>query len=441
MSLAEIFRRSKGVHPPENKVTANKKVERMPRPKMVYLPVAQHIGAPAKVIVKRGEEVKTGQVVAEAGGYVSAPIHATVSGKVAKITQGIHFVSGRPMDIIIIESDGNDDWVELDKISNLSGLSNEDILKRIWDAGLVGMGGATFPTHVKLKPPEDKPIDTLIINGAECEPWITSDNRVMLEQGEKVLKGIRVMLKLIPARKAIIAIEKNKPEAIAHMTKLIARSRMKKVEVLGLPVQYPMGGEKTMTKEILDREVPIGGLPLDIGVVVQNVSTCVAISNAVFDGRPLVERVMTVTGMVRKPKNLLVRFGTPVNDLVEHCGGMKEGADEIIFGGPMMGITQYTLDTPVQKGTNCVLIKKNEKAEERNCIRCANCVNTCPMELMPTMFVGYAKKKMWEECGEVYIDDCMECGSCAYACPAGIPIVQYIKLAKGELGKIRRAKG
>jgi len=215
---------------------------------------------------------------------------------------------------------------------------------------------------------------------------------------------------------------------------------MKKVEVLGLPVQYPRGGEKTMTKEILDREVPIGGLPLDIGVVVQNVSTCVAISNAVYDGRPLVERVMTVTGMVRKPKNLLVRFGTPVNDLVEHCGGMLDGADEIIFGGPMMGITQYTLDTPVQKGTNCVLIKKNEKAEERNCIRCANCVNTCPMELMPTMFVAYAKKKMWEECGEVYIDDCMECGSCAYACPANIPIVQYIKLAKGELGKIRRAK-
>jgi electron transport complex protein RnfC len=441
MSLADIFRHSKGVHPPENKVTADRKVEKMPLPKVVYLPVAQHIGAPAKVIVKRGEEVKTGQVIAEAGGYVSAPIHSTVSGKVAKITQGIHFVSGRPMDIVVIESDGNDDWVELEKISTLSGLSNDDILKRIWDAGLVGMGGATFPTHVKLKPPEDKPIDTLIINGAECEPWITSDNRVMLEQGEKVLKGLKVMMKLIPVKRAILAIEKNKPEAIAHMTKLVAKSRMKKVEVLGLPVQYPMGGEKTMTKEILNREVPILGLPLDIGVVVQNVSTCVAISDAVYGGKPLVERVMTVTGLVRKPRNLRVRFGTPVGDLVEHCGGIKEGADEIIFGGPMMGITQYTLDTPVQKGTNCVLIKKNTKAEERNCIRCSNCVNTCPMELMPTMFVAYAKKKMWEEAGEVFIDDCMECGSCAYACPASIPIVQYIKLAKAELGKIRRAKG
>ena len=439
MTLRDLFGpKSKGVHPPGNKVTASKKIERAPLPGTVHLPVAQNLGAPAKVTVKRGEEVRTGQVVAEVGGYVSAPVHATVSGKVTKITQAIHFASGRPMDVVAIESDGEDTWVDLEPARSLGSLTQEEILQRIWDAGIVGLGGATFPTHVKLKPPDDKVIDTLIINGAECEPWITSDHRLMLEHGREIVSGIEIMLRLIPAERVIIAIERNKPDAIERMGAHVARSKPRhRITVRDVRTQYPMGGEKTLTKVLLGREVPIGGLPLDVGVVVQNVGTVKAIHDAMFEGRPLIERAVTVTGMVRDPANLLVRFGTRVGDLIDHCGGPVGSPDEIIFGGPMMGIAQYSLDTPVVKGTNCVLLKEHGKRPEGDCIRCASCIKACPMDLMPTMYVAFTKRKMWMECGEYFIDDCIECGACAYSCPANIPIVQYIKLAKGELRKAR----
>ncbi|HID73723.1 MAG TPA: electron transport complex subunit RsxC [Thermoplasmata archaeon] len=432
--------RTKGVHPPGNKVSAGRAIERAPLPSTVHLPVSQHLGAPAKPVVKRGEEVLTGQLIAGPGGYVSAPVHATVSGKVSKITQTIHFATGRPVDVIVIESDGEDRWVDLEP-ANPASLSREEILKRIWDAGLVGLGGATFPTHVKLKPPEDKPIDTLIINGAECEPWITSDNRLMIEHGREIVSGIEVMLRLVPAERVIVAIERNKPEAIERMWRHVSRSKARdRMTVRGVPTRYPMGGEKTLTQVLLGREVPIGGLPLDVGVIVQNVGTVKAIHDAVVEGRPLVERVVTVTGMVREPANLLVRFGTPAREIIDLCGGPAGDPDEVIFGGPMMGVSQASVDAPVIKGTNCVLLQRQERRPERDCIRCASCIHACPMDLMPTMYVAFAKAKMWEACGDYHIDDCIECGSCAYSCPASIPIVQYIKLAKGELRKVRARK-
>ncbi len=437
MNVIDHLLPGKGVHPEYRKeATSGRSIERFPLPGVVHLPVAQNLGAPSKLKVKRGEEVLTGQVIAEAGGYVSAPIHATVSGKVSKITQDVHFASGKPVDVVLIDSDGRDQWVELKKAS-LKDLSTDDILKRIWDGGLVGMGGATFPTHVKLKPPADKPIDTLIVNGAECEPWITSDHRMMLEYGREIVSGIEVMRKLVPAT-VIFAIEGNKPDAIEKMSELASSSRAgKHVEVVAVPTRYPMGGEKTLVQHLLDREVPIGGLPLDVGVVVQNVSTVKAIHDAVIEGRPLVERAVTVAGMVERPGNFMVRFGTPARALIDHCGGPAIGANEVIFGGPMMGISQCSFDSPVIQGTNCILVKRNTKRPERGCIRCARCISHCPMDLMPTMYVQFAKAKRWESCGEYFIDDCIECGSCSYSCPASIPIVQYIKLAKAELRKVR----
>lgn len=428
---------SKGVHPPENKLSAGSAIERAPIPGEVTLSMCQHIGVPAKVIVKRGEMVKTGQKVGDACGFVSVPIHATISGKVKKITQMVNPVNSKIVDAVVIESDGEDEWVEAEPVVHPAKLSRERKLELIKEAGIVGLGGAAFPTHVKLQPPKDKPIDTIIINGCECEPYITSDHRMMLEHGDEILRGLEIMMELIGCQRAVIAIEDNKPDAVKKMGERVSKGDYKgKISVESLKTKYPLGAEKTLLKKILGREVPVGGLPMDVGVVVQNVGTLKAIHDALYLGRPLIERVVTVSGSVREPKNLLSRFGRPGKELIDLCGGIIGDADEMIYGGPMMGVTQPSLYEVTQKGTNSILVKKNEKVPESNCIRCGRCIESCPMELMPMTYVLYTKQGWIEELEDYWINNCVECGSCAYSCPAHIPIVQYIKTGKWELARM-----
>ncbi len=427
-----------GVKLPENKLTEKSPIEPAPLPQTVFLPLQQAMGAPPKALVKRGDKVLTGQKVADTERFVSAPVHATLSGEITSTATAINPPTGQVMDALVITSDGKDQWVPLDVPKDPMALTNEEILKRIREAGLAGAGGATFPTHVKLTPPKDKKIDTVIINGCECEPYITSDHRVMLEMGEKVLMGALVIKKLLSPERVLIAIEDNKEDAIDHMEELIRKAGYP-FNVAPIKTRYPMGAEKTLVKTLLNREVPMGGLPLDVGTVVQNVTTTKAIYDAIYEGKPFIERVVTVTGSVKNPKNLLVRFGTPLKNLIDYCGGITEEGGEVILGGPMMGIAQYDLSFPVTKGTNCVLVKTPQPINESQCLTCGRCLDVCPMGLMPTLYPRYVKKGRYDDCKAAYIDNCTECGACAYVCPANIPIVQYIKVAKKELQR-RAAK-
>ncbi len=427
-----------GVKLPENKFTADRPIEKLPLPDAVTLPLSQHIGSPVKATVKRGDKVLTGQKIADSDRPVSAPIHATLSGEVASVSSVINPPTGAPVEALTIKSDGEDKWVELNPPRDPESLPNEEILKLIREAGIVGAGGATFPTQIKLMPPKEKPISTVIINGCECEPYITSDHRLMLEYGEELLKGIALIRKVLSPQVVYLAIEDNKEDAIEHLEKLIASSGYP-FQIVPLKTKYPMGAEKTLVKTVLGREVPIGGLPMDVGAVVQNVATAKAVYDAVYLGKPFIERVVTVTGDVKEPKNLLVRFGTPLKNLIDFCGGPTVEGAEVIMGGPMMGIAQFDLNFPVTKGSNCILVKSPRVFAERDCINCGRCVDCCTMGLMPTLYPKLVKKGRYDEARAAYIDNCVECGACTYACPAGIPIVQYIKVAKKELAR-RAAK-
>ena len=430
------LKRPAGVHPPSRKLGAVAAIERSPLPELVTLPLQQHIGAPAKVLVKAGDEVKVGQVIAEAGGFVSAPIHATLSGKVKQLPTVASSVTGKAVPGVVIESDGQDEWIDLSP-ANPETLSPSEIIACIKEAGIVGMGGATFPTHVKLSPPPEKAIKVVIVNGAECEPYITADDRLMIEQPERVLSGLAIVMKALSVKRAFVAIEDNKPQAIAKMREGVLQGAFPgEVRVFVVPHRYPMGAEKTLIKTILGVEVPEGGLPMDVGAVVHNVATLAAIHDAVVLGKPLVERVVSVTGLVKTPKNFLARFGTPASALINLCGGSDASADELIFGGPMMGIAQPSLDTAIIKGTNCILLEKSDVREEHDCVRCGRCVDACPMGLMPLQFVNIVKYEDYDHLAEFHINNCVECGACAYGCPANIPLVSYIKLGKLELRKL-----
>lgn len=434
-----------GTHPEENKISEQKPIERLEPVKQVYVPVNQHLGAPAKIIVSKGDQVKTGQLLAVGEAFISANIHSPVTGKVVKID--LHpDQSGYKRTMIIIDSEEHDDWEEgidtgTEIIRDITADKSE-IIARIKDKGIVGLGGATFPTHVKLMVPEGKKIGTLIINGVECEPYLTSDHRVMLERAEEMLIGVSILMKGLDVARAIIGIEKNKPDAIAHISELAGR--FKGVEVAPLKVKYPQGAEKQLIKAVLNREVPSGRLPLDVGCVVSNAGTALAVYEAVQKNKPLIERVVTVTGKsVKSPCNLLVRIGTPIQALIDKAGGLPEDTGKVISGGPMMGKALNSLDAPVTKGTSgIVIMHKGEslRKEVLNCIRCGKCTTVCPMGLEPYLLAQEAKLEKWDMAEKDLIMDCIECGSCLFECPSGRPLLDYIRVGKSKVGNIIRTR-
>jgi len=425
-----------GIHLSEMKeLSEDKKIEKL-FPSRVILPLSQHTGAPCKPLVKKGDLVEEGEKIADSSSFISSPIHASISGKITLIGKMPHPVMGE-MEAIVIEGNSKKrkNWEENEV--DLSSLKKDEIRKIVREAGIVGLGGAAFPTHVKLTPPKDKPINTVILNGCECEPYLTGDYRIMLERADDCIYGLKIIMRATDAKIGYISIENNKPKAISLM-----RSKLKNednIKVVPLKTKYPEGGEKMLIKAVLNREVPVGGLPLDVGVVVNNVGTAVAIFEAVKYSKPLIERVVTVTGeAVNKPANFLVPLGTPFSYLLEKCGKLKENAKKVIMGGPMMGISQYTLDVPVIKGTSSILVFTEEEIEleeEKPCIKCARCVDHCPMGLLPTVLARLVKNERWQELRDYNIMDCIECGCCTYVCPSKIPIVHLIKRGKLQLRK------
>lgn len=433
-----------GIHPADNKLSAGRAIETLPVPSEVKIPVSQHIGAPAQPIVAVGDQVKVGQLIAQAGGFVSANVHSSVSGKVKKIED---FVDGNgyKKQAIIITVEG-DEWDE--SIDRSVGIRRDitmqpsEICKKISEMGLVGMGGATFPTHVKLAVPDGKKCEALVINGVECEPYLTSDHRLMLEKGEEVMIGIKILMTALGVNKAYIGIENNKKDAIEYMSKLA--SGYSGVEVVALKLQYPQGGEKQLIDACMGRQVPSGKLPIDVGAVVQNVGTAYAVYEAVQKNKPLIERVVCVTGKpLQRPSNFIVRIGTPVQTVIDAAGGMPEDCEKVIGGGPMMGRAFTHLDVPVIKGTSGILLMnkaESKRGETVNCIRCAKCVGVCPMGLEPFLISKLSSKGMFEECEKERIMDCIECGSCNFTCPSNRPLLDYIRLGKGKVGAMLRAR-
>lgn len=433
-----------GIHPKENKFSAGMPIENIDLPKQVNILIAQHIGAPAEPIVEKGEYVKVGQLIAKSNGFVSANIHSSVSGKVAKIDKVLS-TTGYKQPCIVIDVEG-DEWIEtIDRspeINNNLDISIDEIRNKISSAGIVGAGGATFPTHVKLAIPSGKTCEYLLINAVECEPYLTSDHRLMLEKAEEIMIGCKLLQKVTATKKVIIGIESNKPDAIAHMNEIA--KRYSDIEICALKVLYPQGGEKQLIKAVLNREVPSGGLPIDVGCVVQNIGTVYAIYEAVQKNKPFIERIVTVTGKsLSKPSNLLVRIGTPINEVINAAGGLPEDTGKIISGGPMMGKAISSDSVPVSKGTSGILMipkSKSIRPEAHNCIRCAKCIYGCPMGLEPYLLKNMSIAGLFEDMYKQNVLDCIECGSCTYTCPASIPILDYIKLAKANVNKILRSK-
>ena len=431
----KVFSFKGGIHPTYYKeFTKEKEIEKIEAPSIMEIPLVQHIGAPAESLVKAGDVVKMGQMIGACSGVVSSNVHASVSGKVLAVAPRMQAVG--MVQTVVIENDGKDERDSgIQSVTSIDRLTTDQIISLIKDAGIVGMGGATFPTHVKLNPPKEHRIDTLIINGAECEPYLTSDYRLMVETPEDIVNGGRVLIKVLGISKAYIGIEDNKPEAIEAIEQIIQNDET--MEVVALKTKYPQGGEKQLIKAVTSREVPSGKLPSSIGCVVINAGTVAAICKAIISGMPLIERVVTVTGAgIKNPKNLLVRLGTPIKQVIEKCGGLTPECKELISGGPMMGITQYTLDNSVTKGTSGILAIQGKDApvgKESACIKCARCIDVCPMGLMPLKILQGIKGGHEDEAMEFSIMDCIECGCCSFICPAKRPILQYIRTGKAKM--------
>jgi electron transport complex protein RnfC len=424
-----------GIHPEyEKELSSGQAIKDVEAPKSIVLPLSQHIGAPCKPVVSKGDEVRCGQLIGEPGGFVSAPIHASVSGKVVAVESRMH-PTGVAQPAVVIEPDGRDDWVDMEGHSDPLSAEAEELKKRVKDGGLVGMGGAAFPSHVKLSPPKDKPIDAVLLNGAECEPYLTADDRLMREEPERILKGFQIVRRILGVDDATVCIEENKPEAIDAMSRVAAR--LEGLRVQPLEVKYPQGGEKQLIEAVLGRQVPTGGLPMDCGVVVFNVGTCAAIHDAVYLGKPLVERVTTVTGhAVKEPSNFRVRLGTPVSHLIEACGGYATEPGKVILGGPMMGMATHTTEVPVLKGTSGVVVQSLDEVTEGvygPCIRCGMCVRSCPVRLTPNELGNHAEMELWDRVAELDVMDCIECGCCTFTCPSYRPLVQFIRRGKAEV--------
>lgn len=431
-----------GVHPAENKIAAGKAIENLPLPAEVVLPVAQHIGAPAKPVVKKGDKVTRGQCVAEAGGFVSAPVHTPISGTVVKVDTA-RTPQGMPVEAIYIKSDEADREADAaamaDKSpkrseSEVAALDPKAIIGLIKDAGIVGLGGATFPTHVKLSPPPGSKAEVVIINAAECEPCLSCDDQLMREEAPRIVKGVSLLMKAAGVDRGVIAIENNKPEAIAAMTEAAASAPG--VEVMTMQVKYPQGGEKQLIEAVIGKEVPSGGLPIATGAIVQNVATAYAVYRAVYHNEPILDRVLTLhDGNVGR--NLRVPLGTILQTLVE-----TDDYEKIILGGPMMGRTASTLNTPMIKGTSGILLDKRyaHRRPAEPCIRCGKCVDVCPMGLEPFLISTLSRLKEYEEAEEQKIANCIECGSCSYICPASRPLVDYIRVGKAKVMAAMRAR-
>lgn len=437
-----------GIHPDENKLSNDAVTKAAPLPKQAIFPMGQHIGAPAKPIVKKGDKVKVGTMIAEAGGFVSAPIHSSVSGTVFKVDNAVD-ASGYIRPAIIINVEG-DEWEEsidrsttLEKLENHPELTPEEIVNRVKAAGVVGMGGACFPTHVKLCPPPGATAECVIINGVECEPYITSDFRLMIEKADELIEGVKIIMAAVNVHRGYIGIEDNKPEAIA-----LLREKLKdndEIEVVPLQKKYPQGGEKQLIDAVIGRQVPAPpAIPINVGAIVQNAGTAVAIYEAVMKRKPLFERYTTVTGkQLANPGNYLVRMGTTFGELIDLCGGLPDGDNKILAGGPMMGKAVNSLSTPVGKGQNSITILTDADAHRKDpqpCIRCAKCVSACPMGLEPFLLASGSALQKWELMEQEMITSCIECGSCQFTCPAHRPMLDNIRKGKQTVMGIIRGR-
>ena len=427
-----------GVHPPETKdATAGLPIRRMPYPDEVVIPIRQHAGKPAKLVVRRGEFVLRGDVVAEADGFVSAPVHASATGRVTEIGLWPHPDGSMDTAIRIAVEKYSPQVARPRMVPNWEKLTPDEIVEAVQAGGVVGLGGAAFPTHVKLAPPRDHKVHTIILNGAECEPYLTTDHRIMVEYPERVQLGARIMMRALGADRVIIGVERNKPDAIAALER--TRPTDIDVTVLPLTVKYPQGAEKMLIQTVLGEEVPSGKLPVTLGVVVQNVGSAASIGEIFETGLPLLERIVTVTGSgVRSPANLIVPVGTKLGDLLEACGGLTDDAAEIVFGGPMMGVAQSSLDVPIVKGTTGVVVLSSrdvDLSQSYPCIRCGACIDACPVFLNPSKLGDLARKARYEEMEDAHLLDCMLCGSCSYVCPSKIPLAQLFQASKLALKK------
>lgn len=433
-----------GVHPQENKLASDSAIELFPLQQKAVVFVSQHLGAPSTPIVQKGDRVKTGQLLAKAEAFICANTHSPYTGVISKIDVATDFNGYKKLAFYIDVEE--DEWCEEidtseDIVQDIK-LSSQEIVERIKDRGIVGLGGAAFPTHVKYMVPEDKHVDYIIINAAECEPYLTSDNRLLLEHTEEILIGIEIMKKAVKVDKAKIGIETNKPQAIAALKALV--SKYPGTEVVPLKTKYPQGAEKQLIYALTKREVPSGKLPVEVGCIVNNVGTAFAIYQAVQKNRPLIDNILTFTGKgVSNNKNLLVRVGTSIQAIIDYCGGLPEDTGKVINGGPMMGKAMMDLSAPTTKTTSSILVmtdKESSRKKTTNCLRCGKCVSACPMGLEPIQIALLAKQERWEEAEKECAMDCIECGSCLFTCPAGQPLLDIIRVAKSKIGALRRAR-
>lgn len=430
-----------GLHVEGHKtLSTHRPLSHMPIPRQLILPVSQHIGAPAEVLVKVGDKVAKGQMLADADGALSAAVHAPTSGTISAVEErGIPHASGLPGLCIVLDSDGEDAWADGEpQVRDYRDLDAAEIADIARQAGIVGLGGATFPTDIKLRSGEQKRIETLIINGAECEPYITCDDMLMRSRPEEIVQGIQILLKASGAERCLLAIEDNKPEAFDALEKVLKAVKDERIELVCIPTVYPSGGEKQLIRIVTGHEVPSGGIPADLGLLCQNVGTAAALFRAVCCGEPLISRVVTVTGEgVKEPQNVEVLIGTPMADVIAHCGGYHHDIARLIVGGPLMGFTVYKDALPITKAVNCLLTRTaaevSAEPEENPCIRCGECAKACPAELLPQQLYWYARARDFDKAQEYDLKDCIECGCCSYVCPSHIPLVQYYRFAKTEI--------